>query len=118
MSAQTRHEKREDRRAHDVCREEPLLLCAGAGICQASLITIMASADAFAARLAASTLQAAELATLQTRYLAASLAEMQPLRAAAPVGVGLAAPAAMAAHAVSQVRQEAPSAFYGPPFLT
>jgi hypothetical protein len=114
MSPQTRREKREDRREHDVCRDESLLLCAGAGLCQASLITIMASADAFAARLAASTLQAAELATLQTRYLAASLAEMQTLRAASAVGVGLAAPAA-AAHAVSQVRRDA---FYGAPVVT
>jgi hypothetical protein len=114
MSPQTRREKREDRREPDFCREEPLLLCAGAGLCQASLITIMASADAFAARLAASTLQAAELATLQTRYLAASLAEIQPLRAAPAV----AAPAGMAAHAVSQVRQDPPSAFYGAPVVT
>ncbi|GLK49875.1 hypothetical protein GCM10017620_28490 [Brevundimonas intermedia] len=114
MSPQTRRETREDRREHDVCRDESLLLCAGAGLCQASLITIMASADAFAARLAASTLQAAELATLQTRYLAASLAEMQTLRAAAPV----VAPAALAAHAVSQVRQDPPSAFYGAPVVT
>lgn len=93
------------------CRDEALLLCAGAGVCNAGLITIMASADAFAARLAASTQHAAELSTLQIRQLATSLADMQQIRTVRTADVG--------ARSVSQVRQEpAPSAFYGAPVVT
>ena len=50
----TREEKRlrtEEGLAVAACRDDALLLCAGAGVCNAGLITIMASADAFAAEI-------------------------------------------------------------------
>ena len=56
-----------DLRGSAACRDDLLVLCGGAGVCNASLITIMASADAFAARLAASSQHAAELSTLPER---------------------------------------------------
>lgn len=57
-----------------------LLFFAGAGVCHAGLITLMASADAFSARLTASVHHASELSTLHMRQLALSLADMQPQR--------------------------------------
>ncbi|MEC8457269.1 MAG: hypothetical protein VXZ43_10195, partial [Pseudomonadota bacterium] len=71
---------------------------------------IMASADAFAARLAASSQHAAELSTLQLRQLATSLAEMQPMRVARGADMGV--------RAVSQTHAQAPSPMYGAPVVT
>ena len=101
-----------DARTSAASRDDILVLCGGAGICNASLITIMASADAFAARLAASSQHAAELSTLQLRQLATSLAEMQPMRAARAADMGV--------RAVSQTHAQAPSPspMYGAPVLT
>ncbi|MBA4806081.1 hypothetical protein [Brevundimonas sp.] len=107
----TREEKhiREDERL-ERCRDDTLLFCAGAGVCNAGLITLMASADAFAARLAASTQYASELSTLQLRQLALSLADMQPSRTARTTEVGV--------RSVSRVTREPSSAFYGAPVVT
>lgn len=111
MNRDARRKSLEDRLALATARrDENLLLCAGAGVCNAGLITIMASADAFASRLAASSQTAAELSTLSIRQLALSLAEMQPVRATRSADVGV--------RAVSQTRQDTPSAFYGAPVVT
>jgi hypothetical protein len=98
-----------DLRGSAACRDDLLVLCGGAGVCNASL---MASADAFAARLAASSQHAAELSTLQLRQLATSLAEMQPMRAARAADMGV--------RAVSQTHAQAPSPspMYGAPVVT
>jgi hypothetical protein len=109
MSQDSRRERRFERTTAAV-REEEALMCAGAGVCQAALITIMASADAFAARLAASSQAAAELSTLQIRQLALSLTEMQTARVARAVDVG--------AHVRSEARQEARYSAYGAPVVT
>lgn len=111
MTREEMRSRADEGRAVAACRDEALLLCAGPGVCNAGLITIMASADAFAARLAASTQHAAELSTLQIRQLAASLSDMQQVRTVRSADVGV--------RSVSQVRQEpAPSAFYGAPVVT
>ncbi|NBB65604.1 hypothetical protein GVN18_40790 [Pseudomonas sp. ODNR1LW] len=110
MSQETRRDRRTRQAAADLCDEE-VLLCAGAGVCQAALITIMASADAFAARLAASSQAAAELSTLQMRQLALSLTEMRPTRSPVVDVVGT--------HVRSETRQQTrDSAFYGAPVVT
>lgn len=104
---------REDGRTRTEARLDAdlMLVCGGAGVCNAALITLLASADAFAARLASSTQFAAELSTLQIRQLSTSLADLQPPRAPKTVDVGV--------RATSQVRQEPqPSAFYGAPVVT
>lgn len=104
---------REDRRAKTEARLDAdlVLTCGGTGVCNAALITLLASADAFAARLASSTQFAAELSTLQIRQLATSLADLQPPRALKSVDVGV--------RSTSQIRQEPqPSAFYGAPVVT
>ena len=67
-------------RRADVVNPDVLLLSTGAGIANAGLITMMASADAFAARLLASTHHAAELSTLQMRNLSTSLADLSVAR--------------------------------------
>lgn len=106
----TQEEKRSAKAtASAPCRDDLLVLCGGAGVCNASLITIMASTDAFAARLAASSQHAAELSTLQLRQLATSLAEMQPMRTRA---------ADMGVRAVSQTHTQAASPMYGAPVVT
>jgi hypothetical protein len=111
MTPEDRRARTEARLDADLCREDMLLVCGGAGICNAALITLLASADAFAARLASSTQVAAELSTLQIRQLATSLAELQPSRSYRSVDVGV--------RSTSQVRQEPqPSAFYGAPVVT
>ena len=105
MSQDSRRERRAER-ATAAVREEEVLLCAGAGVCQAALITLMASADAFAARLAASSQAAAELSTLQIRQLALSLTEMQTTRVARTVDVR------------SESRQATTTPAYGAPVVT
>jgi hypothetical protein len=105
MSQDSRRERRAER-ATAAVREEEVLLCAGAGVCQAALITLMASADAFAARLAASSQAAAELSTLQIRQLALSLTEMQTTRVARTVDVR------------SESRQATTMPAYGAPVVT
>lgn len=109
MTRDDRREKeaRRDAEGHD---EEVLLVCGVGGVCNAGLITLLAAADAFAARLATSHQHAAELSALHIRHLATSLADAQPTRSVKAVDVGV--------HSTSQVRREAPSAFYGAPVVT
>jgi len=108
MTREERHFRKEERR--EECREDALLLCAGAGVCNAGLITILASADAFAARLAASTQHASELSALQIRQLALILSDMQSPGVSRTTEVGV--------RSVSQVTREPSSAFYGAPVVT
>lgn len=63
---------------------DALLYCAGAGVMQASLISLLASADAFSARLQYATQQTAQLQMLQLQSLSTSIADLQraPARAA------------------------------------
>ncbi|WP_395943764.1 hypothetical protein [Brevundimonas sp.] len=106
----TEEEKIARQRARAAHAAADLYLCAGAGVCNASLITLLASADAFAARLQASTFHSAELSTLQLRQLAVSLADLQPAPKSRARDVGVSA--------VSRMERETFSPVHGAPVVT
>ena len=62
---------------------DTLLLCLGAGVLNASLITMMSSADAFAARLANATHQSHALSAAQLQHFSSSLNDHGAARAIA-----------------------------------